>query len=38
VRLEIAVRLTNQRRKEAVENLTTRLSGSSALRDGWFWN
>ncbi len=38
VRSEIAARLTNQRRRKAVENLTTGLSGSSALRGGWFWN
>ncbi len=38
VRSEIAARLTNQHRREAVENLTNRLSGSSALRGGLFWN
>lgn len=35
---EIALRLTNQRRREAVEILAPRLAGSSALRRGWFWN
>jgi parvulin-like peptidyl-prolyl isomerase len=38
VRSEIAARLTNQRRRVAVEKLITRLDGSSALRGGWFWN
>ena len=37
-RFEIAARLTNQNRREAVGDLTARLSGSSALRRGWFWN
>ena len=35
---EIALRLTNQRRREAVETFAARLVGSSALRRGWFWN
>ena len=37
-RFEIAARLTNQNRREAVEALTARLGRSSALRTGWFWN
>ena len=37
-RFEIAARLTNQLRREAVEAFTARLAGSSALRRGWFWN
>jgi len=37
-RFEIAARLTNQKRWEAVGASTARLSGSSALRRGWFWN
>lgn len=37
-RFEIAARLTNQLRREAVEAFTAQLAGSSALRRGWFWN
>jgi peptidyl-prolyl cis-trans isomerase C len=37
-RSEILTRLTNAHRREAVENLASRLSESSTLRAGWFWN
>jgi parvulin-like peptidyl-prolyl isomerase len=37
-RPEIAARLTNQRRRDAVTEFAARLAGSSALRRGWFWN
>jgi parvulin-like peptidyl-prolyl isomerase len=37
-RPEIVARLRNAQRRKAVENLAARLSGSSALRGGWFWN
>lgn len=37
-RPEIVARLKSAHRREAVENLAARLSGSSALRAGWFWN
>ncbi len=37
-RLEIAARLTNQRRRDAVADFAARLAGSSALHGGWFWN
>lgn len=37
-RFEIALRLTNQLRREAVESFTVRMAGSSALRREWFWN
>lgn len=35
-RLEIAALLANQRRQIAIGALAARMSGSSALRDGWF--
>jgi parvulin-like peptidyl-prolyl isomerase len=37
-RNEIAVRLTNQNRRKAVEAFSLGLGGSSALRRGLFWN